>query len=253
MNFNDMGFVAIKLYYLIDDFTVQFHFITFDKILSVLSSWLTARWHYEQPYKKSPYWKNTHSSIWLASDTIPLIDTDHCARGHRVWVDFLVPQFFVWRIQTYWALLTAQCPFQIGPRSREDARGPVRHQVQDMVSTHLDMTAAILYPVKPLVVGTPKLKLIVRVEHVIGDTLVRVLAPVLMIHHPLPPALVQKHQIIINPKARVRSPQNHQPEVVKMKVDLTWCLYVVFHLKQWQPTKDLTLKMMSKGTNLMMN
>ena len=25
MNFNDMGFVAIKLYYLIDDFTVQFY------------------------------------------------------------------------------------------------------------------------------------------------------------------------------------------------------------------------------------
>ena len=84
------------------------------------------------------------------------------------------------------------------------------------------------------------------------DTLVPVLAPVLMIHHPLPPALVQKNQII-NPKARVRSPQNHQPEVVKMKVDLTWCLFVVFHLKQWQPTKDLTLRTMSKGTNLMMN
>ena len=52
------------------------------------------------------------------------------------------------------------------------------------------MTAAILYQVKPLVVGTPNLKLILRVEHAIGDTLVRVLALVLVIHHPLSPALV---------------------------------------------------------------
>ena len=45
--------------------------------------------------KSLPIEKTLISSIWLASDTIPLIDTDHCARGHRVWVDFLVPQFFV--------------------------------------------------------------------------------------------------------------------------------------------------------------
>ena len=35
--------------------------------------------------------------------------------------------------------------------------------------------------------------------------------------------------------------------------DLTSCLYVVFCLKQWQPTNNLTLRTMSKWTNLMMN
>ena len=92
-------------------------------------------------------------------------------------------------------MLSAQCPFLIGPRNREDARGPVRHPTIEMVSTFLDMTVAILFLVKPLVVGTPKLKLIVRVENVKEDTLVRVLAPVL-IHHLLSQPSVQKHQII---------------------------------------------------------
>ena len=39
-----------------------------------------------------------------------------------------------------------------------------------MIITYLYMTVALLYPVKPLVVGTPRLKLIIRVEHVKGDT-----------------------------------------------------------------------------------
>ena len=64
------------------------------------------------------------------------------------------------------------------------------------------MTVDILFLVKPLVVDTPKLKLIVRVEHVKEDNQVRVLAPVL-IHHLLPQASIQKYQII-NPRARVR-------------------------------------------------
>ena len=38
--------------------------------------------------KSLPIEKKTHSSIWLASDTLPLIDTDHCARGLRVWLTF---------------------------------------------------------------------------------------------------------------------------------------------------------------------
>ena len=144
--------------------------------------------------KKYLYWKNTHSSIsaraWMIRTT---------ASVDIVFGWLLIPQFFVWRIQTYWA----QCPFLIGPRNREIARCPVRHPILDMVSTFLDMAVAILF-----LVGTPKLKQIVRVEHVKGDNQVRVLAPVL-IHHLLhvPQALVQKHQII-NPRARVRSPQN---------------------------------------------
>ena len=112
------------------------------------------------------------------------------------------------------------------------------------------MTVDILFLVKPLVVDTPKLKLIVRVEHVKEDNQVRVLAPVL-IHHLLPQASIQKYQII-NPRARVRSTVE-RPEVktVKTKVDLMYP--GAFCLKPWQPTKYLKLRTMSKGTNLMMN
>ena len=83
------------------------------------------------------------------------------------------------------------------------------------------MTVDILFLVKPLVGDTPKLKMIVRVEHVKGDTQVRVLAPVL-IHHLLPQASVQKYQII-NPRARVRSTVE-RPEVKTVKTDVSRCL-----------------------------
>ena len=151
-----------------------------------------------QPYKKVSLLKK-HSFFDLAREW--MIRTTASVDIVFGWL--LIPQFFVWRIQTYWALLSAQCPFLIGPRNREIARCPVRHPILDMVSTFLDMTVAILF-----LVGTPKLKQIVRVEHVKGDNQVRVLAPFL-IHHLLyvPQASVQKHQII-NPRARVRSPQN---------------------------------------------
>lgn len=55
-------------------------------------------------------------------------------------------------------------PFLTGRGTKPDVRGPIRHKVQEVVL--LGLMVAIFILLKPLVVGTPKLKLklIVRVE-----------------------------------------------------------------------------------------
>jgi hypothetical protein len=70
---------------------------------------------------------------------------------------------------------------------------------------------AILIMVKPQVVGTPELRLIVRVEHINGrETQVQVPVPVQSLA-----AILEPHVFL---RSRVRYPENQVQEVYKMKV-----------------------------------
>uniref|UniRef100_K1RGX5 Activating signal cointegrator 1 complex subunit 3 n=1 Tax=Magallana gigas TaxID=29159 RepID=K1RGX5_MAGGI len=121
--------------------------------------------------------RNQLDQLYQVMGTLPQVEVNMVVKG---WWEGGEGQQEARKVsKAHTASQTALCPFPTGRGTKLDVRGPIRHQVPEDVL--LDVMVAILISVKPLVVGTPKLKLIVRVEQEKGGTLVRVLAPVRII------------------------------------------------------------------------